>query len=492
MVKKIYFLFILLLCSMMSIAQDFEILSVESLPTDMSARKEIKTDNSDRQCALLRIATQNIDPAQRDRFLFKPDLGSEVVERATRDGEIWLWVSPGLKYLRIMHRDLGQYELRLMDYVASIEALHTYRVVIKGDPTQHDFGWIEITGDGALNEADVYLDDVFIGKAPLRSDLVACGDHTIKVLKEDHDSYTETIKVTKNQPVVLSPKLRTNTKDEKVFTVNGVSFVMKKVEGGTFWMGIQITNPEGPNYYESMYPENDDFALGYSAPVHKVELDTYYIGETEVTQGLWEAVTGKSVIEYASSAQNKITMPDLFGYGKDYPMYYVSYNDIVNEFIPKLNKLTGHTFRLPTEAEWEYAAWGGRKTHHYLISGGDLDEAAWYSLNSGDGYDEVFNAINGKSHPVGLKKPNELGLYDMTGNVSEWCSDWSDEYPDGFQKNPQGPATGKSSLHIVRGGHWQFSGESFDLNVEWCVARRDSSSPDTRWRSIGFRLVCDE
>ena len=113
-------------------AQDFEIVSVESLPLDMSAREEIYTDHNNRQCALLRIATQNIAPNQRELFNFVPDYGSEVVQRATRDGEIWLWVSPGLKYLRVKHRDWGQYELRLINHVARVESLHTYKIIIKG------------------------------------------------------------------------------------------------------------------------------------------------------------------------------------------------------------------------------------------------------------------------------------------------------------------------------------------------------------------------
>ena len=130
--KKVVFTLILSLLFLSLSAQDFEIVSVESLPADMSAREEMKTDHNDRQCALLRIATQNITPEQRERFVFKSDLGSEVVERASRNGEIWLWVSPGLKYLRIQHPDWGQYELRLIDHVARVEALHTYKVTIKG------------------------------------------------------------------------------------------------------------------------------------------------------------------------------------------------------------------------------------------------------------------------------------------------------------------------------------------------------------------------
>ncbi len=130
--KKALFTLLFSLVFLSLSAQDFEIVAVESLPADMSAREEMKTDHNDRQCALLRIATQNITPEQRERFTFKPDLGSEVVDRANRNGEILLWVSPGLKYLLIMHRDWGQYELRMPDYEIRVEALHTYKVTIKG------------------------------------------------------------------------------------------------------------------------------------------------------------------------------------------------------------------------------------------------------------------------------------------------------------------------------------------------------------------------
>lgn len=133
--NKVLLTLILSLLFLSLSAQDFEIVSVEALVADMSAREEMKTDHNDHQCALLRIATQNIAPNQREAFIFVPDLGSEVVERASRDGEIWLWVTPGLKYLRIKHREWGQYELRLFDYVSRVEALHTYKVTIKGTLT---------------------------------------------------------------------------------------------------------------------------------------------------------------------------------------------------------------------------------------------------------------------------------------------------------------------------------------------------------------------
>ena len=148
--KKLLFTLIFSLFFLSLSAQNFEIVSVESLPADMSAREEMKTDHNDRQCALLRIATQNIAPNQREAFSFVPDLGSEVVERATRDGEIWLWVSPGLKYLRIKHPDWGQYELRLIDHVTRVESLHTYKVTIKGTSTivsQDDYDIMAWKGD---------------------------------------------------------------------------------------------------------------------------------------------------------------------------------------------------------------------------------------------------------------------------------------------------------------------------------------------------------
>lgn len=187
MMKKIFFLFLMLLFSMASMAQDFKIVSVESLPADMSAREEMKSDQTERQCALLRIATQNIPPKQREGFIFKTDLGSEMVERANRNGEIWLWVSPGLKYLRLMHRDLGQYELRLIDYVPRIESLHTYKIVIRGTamapiPEDEDLGGSYLMMTVEPKTAQVYIDDkpktVENGEVKI---LLPYGRHTYRV-----------------------------------------------------------------------------------------------------------------------------------------------------------------------------------------------------------------------------------------------------------------------------------------------------------------------
>ena len=220
----------------------------------------------------------------------------------------------------------------------------------------------------------------------------------------------------------------------KVYTVNGVSFKMIAVKGGTFQMG------------------SDD---GYNA-VHQVTLSDYYIGETEVTQELWNAVMGSN--------------PSYFYGNMQRPVETVSWNDC-QTFISRLNELTGETFRLPTEAQWEYAARGGYKSKGYTYSGSNaIDDVAWYNDNS-----------DRMTHPVKTKAPNELGIYDMSGNVWEWCSDWYGDYSSAAQTDPTGPATGY--YRVGRGGSW-------DNDATYCrVAFRGNSTPTNRFSHLGLRLA---
>ncbi|MBE6233354.1 MAG: formylglycine-generating enzyme family protein [Bacteroidales bacterium] len=214
---------------------------------------------------------------------------------------------------------------------------------------------------------------------------------------------------------------------------------MIMVEGGTFTMGA--TSEQGSD------AESDE------KPAHQVTLSEYYIGETEVTQALWKAVMGNNHSTFR---------------GDSNPVEFVSWNDC-QEFIKKLNKLTGHTFRLPTEAEWEYAARGGNKSRNYKYSGSNnINDVAWYSDNSGS-----------RTHAVKTKSPNELGLYDMSGNVYEWCSDWYDN--NSYLMNS--PVPSKGSYRVLRGASWYYS--------EWCcrVSDRYYGSPTVRYGSFGLRLV---
>lgn len=192
---------------------------------------------------------------------------------------------------------------------------------------------------------------------------------------------------------------------KREFIVGGISFNMIKVEGGTFWMGAQDNDPEGRNYNEKA----DRF---YTSPVHKVTLSDYYIAESMVTQELWETVMGKNPSFYK---------------GPKKPVNEVSWND-AQDFIEKLNEITGENFRLPTEAEWEFAAKGGTKSKGYIYAGSnDYNEVAWNKDNCQEPQD------------VMTKLPNELGIYDMCGNLKEMCQDYYAEYPAEPQINPQGP-----------------------------------------------------
>ncbi len=215
---------------------------------------------------------------------------------------------------------------------------------------------------------------------------------------------------------------------------------MVKVEGGTFMMGA---------------PSSDAEAYSNEMPQHCVTLSEYYIAETEVTQALWQAVMGGN--------------PSHFKF-PDRPVEEISWNDC-KTFIEKLNQLTDKQFRLPTEAEWEYAARGGGNSHGYKFSGSDnVDDVAWYTDNCG-----------GETHAVKTKAANELGLYDMTGNVLEWCSDWMAAYTADTVTNPQGPAAGFK--RVLRGG------SLYNDARRLRVTRRSEYNPTFTDYSVGFRLA---
>jgi formylglycine-generating enzyme required for sulfatase activity len=228
---------------------------------------------------------------------------------------------------------------------------------------------------------------------------------------------------------------------------------MIKVQGGTFTMGA--TAEQGSDAWDN------------EKPTHQVTLSDYYIGETEVTQELWQAVMGTTIQEQAKKGSYDIS---LYGVGNSYPMYSISWYDC-QTFITKLNQLTGKNFRLPTEAEWEYAARGGQKSKGYKYAGSNtLSNVAWYMDNS-----------SSKTHPVKQKQANELGLYDMTGNVREWCQDWYGSYSSNAQTNPTGSSS--EPYRVYRGGNWNSSASNCR------VAKRNYHAPGYRDLALGFRVV---
>ena len=213
---------------------------------------------------------------------------------------------------------------------------------------------------------------------------------------------------------------------------------MVYVSGGTFIMGGDESSDQ--------------------TPTHSVTLSSYYICKYEVTQALWRAVMGSNPSKFK---------------GDNLPVEQVSWNDC-QTFINRLNNYTGRNFRLPTEAEWEFAARGGNYSRHYKYSGSNyISDVAWYCDNSGN-----------RTHPVGTKQANELGLYDMSGNVWEWCSDWYGSYSSYSQSNPTGATSGFG--RVERGGNW------CGLARYCCSSHRSYYAPGNSFDDLGLRLVLSQ
>lgn len=309
--------------------------------------------------------------------------------------------------------------------------------------------------------AEVYVDGKKLGQSPRVFNGLLVGNHQVEVRKDGYATDKKSVTISEGQTASISGTLSSNTASSSngyassssvssggneisIPVKNGITIDMVKVEAGTFMMGATS---------EMQNPWDDE------KPVREVILtNDYYIGKYEVTQSLWQAVMG--------------TNPSYFK-GDNLPVEQVSWDNCL-EFISKLNSLTGRKFRLPTEAEWEYAARGGKKSRGYQYSGSfNISDVAWYNGNSGN-----------KIHPIGMKQANELGVYDMSGNVNEWCQDWYGSYVSSSQTNPLGANSG--SFRVCRGGSWYFG------TVNCRSSFRSRSNPDTRSRYLGFRLVLSE
>lgn len=285
----------------------------------------------------------------------------------------------------------------------------------------------------------IIVDGKELGTTPLTA-VVGIGHHSVSAMRGGDIIDVRDLDITSaGAPLTMAFRDFGN----QTLTVNGVQFTMVAVEGGTFTMGA--TSELGSDAFEN------------EEPAHEVTLSDYYIGQTEVTQALWEAVMGSNPSDHR---------------GDNLPVEQVSWNDC-QEFIRKLNQLTGKQFRLPTEAEWEYAARGGRKSRGYKYAGGNnIDSVAWYYDNSGY-----------ETHPVATKQANELGIYDMSGNVLEWCRDWYGGYQSSSLSDPQGPSSG--FYRVIRGGCYY----NFARNCR--VSYRISNTMDYRSGYLGLRLLCN-
>ena len=314
---------------------------------------------------------------------------------------------------------------------------------------------------------EVFVDGTRVGVTPLTTNL-AFGNHTIELHRAGKTTRADVNITTsgKEKEIVLSfglmPRWSANITASQKAVLQKLIDSMVSVEGGTFTMGA--TSEQGSDVYSD------------EKPAHQVTLSDYMICKTEVTQEIWQAVMGSNPSKFK---------------GSDLPVEEVSYKDC-QEFIKKLNSLTGLQFRLPTEAEWEYAARGGSKSQGYKYSGSnDIGSVAWYYENSGNSRLNDNNweldkleSNNCRTHAVATKSPNELGLYDMSGNVHEWCSDWYGDNSSGSQTNPKGPSSG--SYHVIRGGRW--GGSARNCRVSCRIPR----NPDDGDCYLGLRLAHGE
>ena len=283
--------------------------------------------------------------------------------------------------------------------------------------------------------------------------LIAANDELIKVSKDFEKKRSEVESILAENKKLESDL--TSLKEENSILKLKVDSALKSsltiemvfVEGGTFQMG---------NKGGIVKVGNSLFDVVDEKPIHTVEISSFSIGKFEVTQAQWREVMGNN--------------PSRFSGCDNCPVEIVSWNE-VQQYIQKLNQQTGKNYRLPTEAEWEYAAKGGKDSMGYTYSGSNNSEkVAWYYDNSGS-----------NTHSVGTKQANELGIYDMSGNVQEWCSDWFGNYSSSFQTNPTGSSLG--DYRILRGGAWSY-------DVRLCRTEiRSWSEPDYRGVFNGFRLV---
>ncbi len=456
------FLFLTMICT--TFAQKLTVESFEVKPMDLSASTSPRLDKNDVPCALVKVLM--VDDISRV-------VGNVIGEVENRGTEKWVYLSADTKMMKIVPARHVPLTITFADYgVKAVESKVTYELTLTEAQAAQQVQTQKLVINYTPKDAMVLIDsEPQQGNGHVEV-VLPLGEHAYMIAANGYITAEGTVKLnggsqrviteqlekkvsatvaTVQQPLqnVSAPIVQTPQLPVEPFSFGGVSFRMVRVDGGTFQMG-----------------SNDSDADSDEKPVHQVTLSDYYIGETEVTQALWEAVMGSTVRQQRDKVNTSWSMR---GEGPNYPMYFVSWEEC-QEFVEKLNAQTGRTFRLPTEAEWEYAARGGNKPKGYKYSGSDdIGSVAWYDGNSGN-----------TTHEVKKKQANELGLYDMSGNVWEWCQDRKGDYSNSAQTNPIGPSSG--SNRVYRGGSW-YSG------ARTCRSSyRNYDSPSIRG-SLGFRLA---
>ena len=486
--KKLYLILLSVFALLnTAVAQKLSVESFVLAPTDLTAQTEGRKDLNGDACALVKISFVG-DVADVEGNVIKP--------LVRRNNETWTFMTQESRQMKVVTKDYLPLMVTFGDYgIEKLQGNRTYVLTlakpsVASETQQMQTLTIKYSPMSAMVLVDNKLvkgsDGVANTSLPIgqHSYIIACDGYeseegmvklkasapsnlqitlskeaasTNQISQTTHPQQSQTQRpVSQTQPVSSTASLSTSSTSlnavgsstsGSVITIpvkGGVSIEMVKVEAGSFDMGATS---------EMQNPYSDE------KPVHRVTLtNNYYVGKYEVTQALWQAVMGSN--------------PSIFK-GDDLPVEEVSWKDC-QKFITKLNAMTGKRFRLPSEAEWEYAARGGKKSRGYLYSGSNaIGDVAWYEGNS-----------SFMTHAVGTKQPNELGIYDMTGNVWEWCQDRYGSYSSSPQTNPTGAVGG--SRRVFRGGSWSYSAR------RCCTSSRSGHSPGYRRYDLGLRLVLSE
>ena len=462
--QNILLSFFLLFAAISSaLAQELTVKSFKLASSDLTAQTQPRKDLNDRNCALIKVGI-GLQGVQFE--------GGIMGNVENKTGEYWVYMPQGNRQLKVKHANYAPVMVTFADYgVEKLESNRTYELIITASGSTQVTQKQRLTIRYSPSSATVLVDNKMVkGTNGVARTTLPVGQHSFVVACDGYESEEGMVKlkasapsniqitltkeamatqqsivsqpIVAQQPVVQAPIA--NSDNITIPVMDGISIDMVRVEAGTFTMGATA---------EMKKPCDRE------KPTHRVTLtDDFFIGKYEVTQALWQTVMGNNPSDFK---------------GDNLPVEQVSWDDC-QEFISKLNRITGKTFRLPTEAEWEYAARGGNKSRGYQYSGSNNpSDVAWYYDNSGD-----------KTHAVGTKQPNELGIYDMNGNVNEWCQDWYGAYSSSSQVNPTGANSG--FYRVDRGGCWGFDAEYFSSSF------RFYSSPGYRSEYLGLRLVLSE
>ena len=477
MKRSLLFIFSILLC-LGIYSQELKVKSFSLAATDISAQTQQRKDLNDEPCALVKV--QFVGDIL--------DVEGNVIKPLVKKGnETWAYMTHGSQQMKVLTKDYLPIMVDFSNYgISQVEKNKTY-VLVLTKPASGSESVMQQKQSLIIrytpSTATVLVDNKMVrGNNGVAKTILPVGQHSYIVACDGYESEEGMVKLKASAPSNLqitliresvgagivnqqqsenqqlsntyvasssnnssgSPSVASGSNAISIPVKDGISIEMVKVEAGTFMMGA-TPEMEKPNSDEK--------------PLHQVTLiNDYYMGKYEVTQALWEAVMGSN--------------PSYFK-GDNLPVEKVSWNDC-QEFISKLNGLTGRKFRLPTEAEWEYAARGGKKRRGYQYSGSsNITDVAWYDGNSGS-----------KPHPVGTKQANELGIYDMSGNVYEWCLDWYGSYSSSSQTNPTGADSG--SFRVFRGGGWGIYARGCRLSYRYIF------TPDDRRSYLGLRLALSE